>query len=302
MDCAAAPDGQLDACVELSGDDKEMRVKLSIVWTDPFMKTMYLICIASFAFLLASCASDSLSVLKTSNQSRAGHWLKSMKAGDYFDSQAQVDLADAITKGDTNKMQTAIVNGADVNYSGRDGMRPLFWAVAKQKITGFRFLLDHGADPNVIIKSPHSVSALGLCVTLRNSEYFEELLKHGANPNAPYGDTPQTTETPIFSAILYNRIDRIALLLKHGADIEWKLSNDTTPLHAAIYDGNYRAALFLFHAGSSPLVKNKLGYAPVDTMRQFGDNGVLTHADEKAYKELLKEFREKGLIDKSNSR
>ena len=36
MDCATAAHGKLDACIELSGDDDEIKVKVSIVRTDPF--------------------------------------------------------------------------------------------------------------------------------------------------------------------------------------------------------------------------------------------------------------------------
>ena len=36
MDCATAAHGKLDACVELSGDNNEMKAKVSIVRTDPF--------------------------------------------------------------------------------------------------------------------------------------------------------------------------------------------------------------------------------------------------------------------------
>ena len=236
----------------------------------------------------------------TVNQIRAAHWLGSMKAKDYFDSQVQIDLADAITKGNTNRMQQLIDGGADVNYLGQDDMRPLFWALAKQNISGFKFLLDHGADPNIVTKHPPLLNPLEIAVCMDDSRYLEELLTHGANPNAFIGNEPQTTETPIFSGVLYNKTNNIALLLKYGADIECKLPNDTTPLHAAIYDGNYRVALFLYHAGANPLIKNKLGYSPVETMKQFGDNGVLLRADEKAYKQLLEEFGEHGLLDKSD--
>ncbi len=256
----------------------------------------FLIFFSIYVLFLTSCATDLISKEGTSNQASATHWIKSMKAKDYFDTQVQIDLADAITKGDTNKMQQLIAEGAEVNYVGRDDMRPLFWALAKQNIAGFKFLLDHGANPNVVTERPPLLNPLEIAVIMNDSRYLEELLKHGANPNVFVGNAPQTTGTPIFSAVLYNQTNNIALLLKYGADIECKLPNGTTPLHAAIYCGNYRAALFLYDAGANPLTKNTLGYSPIDTMKQFRDNAVLSRADEKAYRELLKEFREKGLF------
>src|SRR5208282_3548787 len=41
MGRAAAADGKLDACVEPSGADNEMKAKVSIVRTDPFMEFNY---------------------------------------------------------------------------------------------------------------------------------------------------------------------------------------------------------------------------------------------------------------------
>ena len=40
VDCATAAHGKLDACVELSGDDNETKMKVSIVRTDPFMNRL----------------------------------------------------------------------------------------------------------------------------------------------------------------------------------------------------------------------------------------------------------------------
>src|ERR1022692_4291841 len=81
-----------------------------------------------------------------STQDQARHRLNVMKAATYFDTQPQIDLADAISKGDTNTMQRLIDAGADVNYLGKDDMRPLFWALAKKNIVCLTFLLAHGAN------------------------------------------------------------------------------------------------------------------------------------------------------------
>jgi uncharacterized protein len=233
-----------------------------------------------------------------STQDLALHRLNRMKAAAYFDTQPQIDLADAITKSDTNKMQVLIAGGADVNYLGSEGMRPLFWALAKQNITAFRFLLNNGADPNVVAVREQSSaeSALTLAAIMDNSEYLQELLAHGANPNLPIASW---RETAIYNAILNERTNNISILLKNGADIDWKDASGTTPLDHAIGMTSFRMALFLYRAGANPLIKNNSGSSPIDTLKKFKDWGVQTSTDEAAYKELIGELIKRGLLDKA---
>jgi ankyrin repeat protein len=220
-----------------------------------------------------------------------------MKAEDYFHSQVQVELAEASERGDTNQMQLLIARGADVNFQGRDGMRPLFWALAKRNINGFKFLLNHGADPNAVTEEqPPRESVLKLAACMDESEYLEELLKHGANPNATVGNVHQTA---ICFASFLNKTNNILILLKNGADIDWRTTGGSTPMQEAIEGRSFGMALFLYHSGANPLIKDKWGYNPIDTLKKFGDNGVVSSADEKAYKQLLQELRKRGLLDKS---
>jgi ankyrin repeat protein len=146
--------------------------------------------VQAIIFLCLSFAS----IFGCSTRSQALHRLKEMKAADYFSTQPQIDLANAITEGDTNKMQMLIADGANVNYLGNDSMMPLFWAIAKQNFRAFKFLLDHGANPDAIANTHHlsQYSALTLAAIFNDSKYLQELLAHGANPNAPVGNAHKT--------------------------------------------------------------------------------------------------------------
>jgi ankyrin repeat protein len=88
-------------------------------------------------------------------------------------------------------------------------------------------------------------------------------------------------------------------LLKYGAKIDFQIINGYTPLHEAIGRNLFSVALFLYRAGANPLIKDRWGYSPIDSIKKFGDNGYRSDADEKAYKQLLEEFRKAGLLDKS---
>lgn len=223
-------------------------------------------------------------------------WMSSTRARDYFDSPLQAALAEASGSGDTNRIRLLINQGADVNCVGRYGMRPLFWALVKCNIKGVTFLLDHGADPDVKGGDrPYTTSPLYLAAGMKDPEYLEELLKHGANPNGTSGNTD---ETAIFAAGSLYRTNNIAILLKHGADINWKTTGGETPMEDAIDGGVFRTALFLYHAGANPLIKDKWGYSSIDTLSRFGDRGYVSRVDKVAYKELIKELTENGLLDR----
>jgi len=221
---------------------------------------------------------------------------KNLKAKDLFDSQLQIDLAESAARGDTNQLQKLIDRGADVNNQGRKGMKPLFWALIRENLEGFKFLLDHGADPNaaVAIMQPPPENALTLAASMNDSRYLKELLKHGANPNLAVGNpSPQTA---IFTASFYRQTNSISILLEYHADIDWKDTSNNTALHRAVYEGSYESALFLYKNGADPLIKNSFGYTTVDTMKKYGDRGQTSSSDKRAFKALLDEFRKNGLL------
>ncbi len=50
-------------------------------------------------------------------------------------------------------MDQLIADGVDVNAKGKDNVTPLFWAFFDNKLPRFKKLLEHGADPNVLLTS-----------------------------------------------------------------------------------------------------------------------------------------------------
>ena len=66
----------------------------------------------------------------------------------YFPDDRVEALARAAAEGDVAAMNAAIDDGADVNYAGLEGFRPLYWPMHAGNKEGFRALLDNGFDPN----------------------------------------------------------------------------------------------------------------------------------------------------------
>jgi uncharacterized protein len=221
--------------------------------------------------------------------------VKEMNAEAFFDSELQVEFAKAAAKGDTNRMAKLIMHGADVNATGRNGMKPLFWALINRNFTGFKFLLDRGADPNAAVEvhQPPESNALTLAASLDEPEYLTELLVKEANPNSTVG---KIRETALYDAVLFGKTNNIAILLKHGAALDWKPTNSKTPLHWAVDQRNFEAALFLYRRGANPSIKDISNYSPIDTLREFKDNGVMTRKDRAAYRQLIEELQKKDRV------
>lgn len=97
----------------------------------------------------------------------------------------------------------------------RDG---LFDAVDRGDTRAARSLLDRGADPNAIDKSPNTgfpgFPVLTRAITQERTEIVQALLEHGAKPSV------KGTErySPLQVAVMHGRADFVRLLLDHGAN------------------------------------------------------------------------------------
>ncbi len=164
------------------------------------------------------------------------------KAEDYFDNKQVVALCHAIEQNDVKEMEKLIAAGADAKAIGKDGMTPLMWAFPDGKLERFACLLEHGADPNVVIHSdfntkdrpfhpspdgklifPDHGCHAGQSVTLLAArspivEYIKLVFDHGGNPNEL---DEKTKEAPLDMAIdrhyYPTRLERVQILIDKGA-------------------------------------------------------------------------------------
>jgi ankyrin repeat protein len=164
-----------------------------------------------------------------------------------------------------------IVSKADPSLKGRgpaydamrsDGSTPLLVATVRGHATVARFLLEHGADPNVLtagftplhwaastwegdISNPvfgFSDPMSGIPDRQAKLELVKALLAHGANPNARItrrmpqfagGYTEPVGATAFFLASSVADVEVMRLLLAGGADPHLRTDSGTTPLMAA---------------------------------------------------------------------
>src|SRR5215471_13824001 len=121
-----------------------------------------LVTLNCFFFVVVSCISATKVMGATFHENFG--W----KAEDYFTDPQVIALCKAIQANDLTEMDRLITAGANVNAKGKDNMTPLLWAFPDNKLDRFKKLLEHGADPNVAIKSDlntHEGFGIGDCVT-----------------------------------------------------------------------------------------------------------------------------------------
>lgn len=249
--------------------------------------------IAWLLFLpLASCAASS--------DQRAMKELNRMQAAEFFDDPAQRALAEAVEKGDLDQARAAIEQGAEVNAVGQEGMAPLFWALAKQNIEGFRFLLKEGADPNIVVDLPRHfedrrAGAMEMAAQLEDSAYLRALLEHGGNPNTIVNSRWKIPL--IYRAIMNRRRDNVRLLLEYGADVNHRDNAGKTPLIEAVTARMFDTALLLLRHGADPTIENQWGNTPADLVMQFGNRGIDRRTNDlEAFDEFVEELKSRGLL------
>lgn len=240
-------------------------------------------------------------VASSSDEVRVLRELQRMNVDEYFESQAQIDLARATERGSTEGVSRAIGQGGDVNKIGKQGMTPLFWALAKQNLEGFRLLLEYGANPHVVVELPdgfHAASsgAVEMASKLQDSRYLRALLEHGADPNMIVNE--ENHQTPLYLAIMHRRLDNIKVLLEFEAEINYQDKSLQTPLMRATSARMYEIALFLLRAGADPAIEDRWGGGPADIIKQFGDRGIDKRTNDlAAYEEFVNELKERGLFE-----
>ena len=153
-------------------------------------------------------------------------------------------LMEAAENGHTNVAELLIENGVDVNAKDDDDWTALMWATLKGYTEVAELLINH--DANVNAKSKYGRTALMLASLKGHAEVAELLIKHGANVNV------KTNEgwTALMLAALIGHADVAEVLLKHGANVNAKDNYGRTALMEAALNGHADVAEVLLKHGA----------------------------------------------------
>lgn len=177
-----------------------------------------------------------------------------MKASDLFASARETALAEAAARGQMSRLKELFDQGVDVNARGKDGVTPLMWALVQGSKSGFKYLLEHGANPNLQTAQGDSVMRLG--AMHEDSEYLALALKNKGDPNLV---DPETGKTPLFAGMESLRPKNIHLLIEAGAKLDFSDLTGNTPMMRAAGVHRYDFVHAFLKAGADPAIENNWG-------------------------------------------
>lgn len=181
-------------------------------------------------------------------------------ANDYrlFQQTPVWSLAKSVKDEDVKEVNKVIKRG-DFNYKeAKYGRTLLMLSVYNEQYISAKALLDAGADPG-IHDSYNGTSAIIDAARINGGDgvkFLKLLLSHGANPNdEEVGDRPEgnmTRETPLLAACAsqYQPLEKVRLLVEHGADLNYKNDYGQTALAESVLVENLDVVIYLLHAGA----------------------------------------------------
>ena len=183
------------------------------------------------------------------------------KAEDYFTDPKVIALCKAIEANDLAEMDQLVKAGADVNAQGKGKMTPVLWAFPDDQLPRFKWLLEHGANPNVIVESDFGTrgyisageSVTHMACKTDFAGYFDAVFDHGGDPNLRRTGASGRDATPLFNVITAgggNRKEKVKRLIAAGADMNALSGGSTAPMKAAGWFDQNDLVLIMLKAGA----------------------------------------------------
>lgn len=154
-----------------------------------------------------------------------------------------------------------IRHGAEVDAmatQGEVGGTPLYGAAfldPYDRLDVARVLLANGADVNAVNPSNWDSIALHEAAFRARQEFVALLIDHGANVNF----VNSWGRTPLMVALSFRRVDNATLLINRGTDVTIADKDGTTPLHMAAWVGDPRLVELIIAKGADVNARDKFG-------------------------------------------
>ena len=167
----------------------------------------------------------------------------------------------AAARGEIERVQKLLDEGADIESKNEHGRTPLYVAAKRGKLDVIKLLLKKGANVN-IRDGIGGYSPLHVAAGFKHTEVVGYLLTQGAHVDARtfWGDT-------VLITIMYDvwHGDSIIpeILVRHGADIRATNKFGCQAICFAAQEGNPFAVKFLLEQGVNPDWKNSHGATPL---------------------------------------
>jgi uncharacterized protein len=167
------------------------------------------------------------------------------------------EIKEAISLGDTTKVETFLKDGADANMKDVRGNTLLHHALENADKKMLTLLLEYGANPDY--KNHIGDSVIHACLRSSKIEALQCIVPYSKNLNQLNGNE----RAAIHLAITYNQKDAIAILLDHKADPNLSDKDGNAPIHSAIFKKDAEILELLLQKGADPNRYNLLGETPL---------------------------------------
>ena len=165
-------------------------------------------------------------------------------------------LMRALVAGDLAAADRAIEAGADLNFSGRDGLTPAIWYVRLEKevsLPVLQFMFERGAQPN--LQSTAGYSMMYFAAARADVAILDAVVGAGGDPNLA-NPANHVTGYPIFNVIASSNMDNLPalnFLIEHGAELRVRSGSRVTPLMFAVMMAQFDLAVAIVN--SEPLTR-----------------------------------------------
>ena len=166
--------------------------------------------------------------------------------------------SDALQRGDIDAIHERVVKDSSyVHQRDYVGDTPLLAAIAFGNLELMRFLLKHGADPNVEVDDGYTCLLTAIeSDEDESSAIVGELIRAGADIHA----IGTNGWTPLHMAAARGQIEKTRLLIDAGADVNRRKEIDAseTPLMEAAFTGQPTTVRLLFAHGADPSIRDTI--------------------------------------------
>lgn len=214
------------------------------------------------------------------------------------DHDGETPLHLAVISNHPDIVKLLLDEGANPDASMTDGTSPLTFAIEYDSFEIANILLTNTkkpADPNLYDNDINRVPLLSFAIQKGNINTTQALLNACACPSEPdsegaipftYAAQKESADfiklllaeenslehinhedhygaTPLYYAVVNNRVDNVNVLLAAGADPNIPLTDNTTPLLVAVSHGRIDIVLSLLEAGADPTIANDKNVTPI---------------------------------------
>lgn len=152
----------------------------------------------------------------------------------------------------------------NANIDARDFLNgtPLLRAIQNGHVDVVKILIKYGADIETRSASEYTPLYAAISAESNRIELMSLLLSEGVSVNVKVG-LPGYGYQPLHSAIHAGHLDAVELLIKHGADINFRNQVGGTPLHDAAYLARPKIAELLIKYGANVNARDKSEKTPL---------------------------------------